>query len=179
MDTYITGCAASPNLESGAKFIGTPVSVCNEANKCNNQYGIHASTTDDISGTYDMSGGAWEVVMANMVDQEGYLNPSYANFTTLDTKYYDIYAYGTTDIDHERGHLGDATREILKLFGAGAGGWYNDISYFSYGDCPWFNRGGRVANGYATGIFGFVRDGGNANDPATFRVALTAQDGAN
>ncbi|MGI6325187.1 MAG: hypothetical protein ACOXZS_04540, partial [Bacilli bacterium] len=56
-----------------------------------------ASTTGNIYGIYDMSGGAWERVSA-------YVNNAHTNLTTYgpqiisaDSKYKDIYAMGATD----------------------------------------------------------------------------------
>ena len=52
-----------------------------------------ASTTGNITGLYDMSGGAWEYVA-------GYLNevtPPLTNYTTLynaEPKYKDVYSIG-------------------------------------------------------------------------------------
>lgn len=89
-----------------------------------------ASTTGNISGIYDMSGGTWEYVMGVMVDEEG--NPmsgrnslynsgfngtfgcptcdsNTSGLTELtggydfpDSKYYDTYAYATTDEQYQR-----------------------------------------------------------------------------
>jgi formylglycine-generating enzyme required for sulfatase activity len=80
--------------------------------------GVNASTTGNQYGIYDMSGGAWEYVMGNMVDSSGNYYSSNANLSQPDSKYYDSYAYSASIFtDHARGKLGDATKEILKTFG--------------------------------------------------------------
>ena len=70
---YITGYAA--NNEPTCGFTGTNEECnryCNDGS-CNTAYPNSdlASTTGNISGIYDMSGGAWKYVMGVMLDQEG------------------------------------------------------------------------------------------------------------
>ncbi|MCI8568304.1 MAG: hypothetical protein HFG48_03185, partial [Bacilli bacterium] len=85
----------------------------------NTETGYLASTTGNISGTYDMSGEAWEYVMGAMTDQNGNLlsgtNASFnsgfiggygegGSLTTghswPEEKYYDKYMYGTSSLDY-------------------------------------------------------------------------------
>ena len=107
----------------------------------NTATGVLASTTGNISGVYDMSGGAWEYVMGIMVDQNGKPmsgrnskynsgfngtfgcptcdsdNSGLTSLTTgyafpTDTRYYDQYAYAENDETYNRRILGDATGEM-------------------------------------------------------------------
>ena len=72
-----------------------------------------------------------------------------------DSKYYDLYAYGTTEIDQEaydRGMIGDFTRELEPVRYKS---WNNDYANFIFSNDPVFNRGGNWSSGAATGIFWF------------------------
>jgi hypothetical protein len=106
----------------------------------NTEVGYLASTTGNISGIYDMSGGSWEYLMGVMLDENGkpmsgrnsdlnsgfygmfgcpscdYGNSSILELTTgvkfPNTKYYDLYTYSREDSTFQRRILGDATGEM-------------------------------------------------------------------
>ena len=106
-----------------------------------------ASTTGNIYGIYDMSGGADEHVMANMIGSDGKFYASSAgNWSTTiypDAKYYDSYTYSTSNTTYTRGKLGDATIEMNPN---SEKSWYNDIARFmasSSTNYVWFLRGNR------------------------------------
>ncbi len=139
---YLTGYQA--NNEPTCGYTGTNEECnrnCNDGT-CNVAYpnSTLASTTNNISGVFDMSGGSWEYVMGVMLDEQG--NPmsgknsiynsgfngifgcptcdnDTSDLTSLTggydfshNKYYDIYAYATVDEQYQRRILGDATEEI-------------------------------------------------------------------
>ena len=59
--TFVTGI--------GAYIVSASSSSTNcttDANKYNGEKGVLASTTGNVYGVYDMSGGSWEYVMGNM-----------------------------------------------------------------------------------------------------------------
>ena len=162
--TYITGCAAS--VENGASYTGCE-------NAYNTTTGYLASTTGNISGIYDMSGGAWEYVMGVMEDSLNSNTPSSGNSleynsgfngknlndgtTTIgvsfpESKYYDIYKYGTVWNDYTRYHLGDATTETK--------GWNGDYMGIVYDLSSWFTRGGHYGRGNSGGIFASLSQSG-------------------
>ena len=140
--SYITGYAA--NNEPTCGFTATNEECnryCNDGT-CNTAYpnSVLASITGNISGIYDMSGGAWEYVMGVMLDQNdkpmsgrnSLYNSGFngtfgcptcdndtSGLTSLtggydfpDKKYYDTYAYATVDGQYQRRILGDATGEM-------------------------------------------------------------------
>ena len=140
--SYITGYQA--NNEPTCGYTGTNEECnryCNDGT-CNTAYpnSILASTTGNITGIYDMSGGAWEYVMGVMVDEEGNpmsgrnsiynsgfngtfgcptCNNDTSGLTELtngyswpENKYYNTYAYATVDEQYQRRILGDATGEM-------------------------------------------------------------------
>ena len=138
---------------------------------------VAQSTTGNIYGVYDMSGGAYEYVMGNIKNSSNTFYSSNAGFATApDAKYYDSYKYdSSSNTTHARGKLGDATKETLATFGSGTGGWYSDYAGFPYSSHSWFVRGCNYYYGTFAGVFYFsgVSGGGDSNDSA--RAVLSAQ----
>ena len=130
--------------------------------------GYNASTTGNIYGVYDMSGGASEYVMGNFANTIGN-----SGFTTLpDSKYYDVYS---SDV-----FTGNYTTNISLCTLATCGGqalsetaaWYSDYPKFVYSSYVWFVRGERSTVGVYAGSFGFnFGTGGISN--IGFRVSLS------
>ena len=159
---FVTGCGATAGSSSS--------SSCNAYNTTT---GMLASTTGNIYGVYDMSGGAWEYVMGNMVNSSGNFYSASAGFSTPpDSKYYDSYTYGTSWTTHGRGKLGDATKEILKTFGNEYGGWYSDNANFPYSSTSWFIRGGYFIYGSNAGLFHFYYGAGGGYSTYSARAVL-------
>ena len=160
--SYTTGCGATAGSSSS--------STCDAYNTTN---GMLASTTGNIYGVYDMSGGAYEYVMGNMVNSSGAFYASGSGFSSApDTKYYDAYTYGTSNIDHGRGKLGDATKETVATFGSYTGGWYSDYASFVNSGFSWFNRGGFRNGGSNAGVFNFNVTYGGGHSFYSSRVVL-------
>ena len=175
-NTFITGCASTK--ENGSAYNGCQ-------NKYNTQIGVLASTTGNISGIYDMSGGASEYVMGVMEDSlnsnipssggssqynSGFTgknlgdNTTTAGVTFPESKYYDIYKYGAVSSDYTKYHLGDATTEVK--------GWNSDyLSIVSSGG-PWFIRGGFYGGGTSAGVFAFFYHYGRAYTGDSARATL-------
>ena len=147
--------------------------------------GKETSTTGNIYGIYDTVGGIGEYVMGATVNQDTVgLNLASSGFTidlgkenTLpDSKYYDMYTDGESELAHQRGHYGDATKETLANFSSNQGGWNNDALRFpivSSNVEPWFLRGGNWYDGASAGIYSFVDTAGVAMYNRTFRSVLS------
>ncbi len=163
---YTTGC--------GSVAGSSAVTTCNAYNTST---GMLASTTGNIYGVYDMSGGTLEYIMGNIVNSSGAFHDSDAGFrgNIPSSKYYDRYTYGTSSTTHGRGKLGDATKETLLTFGGEYGGWYGDYSYLVRSDYSWFARGGGGVSGSIAGIFYFGYNYGVSNIGITTRAVLTPQ----
>ena len=138
---------------------------------------VAQSTTGNIYGVYDMSGGAWEYVMGNVKNSSNAFYSSNAGFTTApDAKYYDSYKYdSSSNTTHARGKLGDATKETLATFGNTSGGWYSDYAYFPSSSYSWFFRGGGCSLGTNAGVFGFSGSGGGVGSYGSARAVLSNQ----
>ena len=129
-ETYTTqtGCAAN-------EISGEVSSVCQ--NEYDTPGGFKASTTGNIYGVYDMSGGANEYVMANMVDLNGYFFSGVTGLINIDERYYDKYTHDSSYSTFLRGKLGDATKENIKEFDVLLGAWFEDFTTFPAGDYHW------------------------------------------
>ena len=122
---------------------------------------IVQSTTGNITGVYDMSGGSGEYVMGNYNKQSG---SSGLTVSTIPIQHIDIYS-GTSV---SASHLGDALGETA--------GWYNDYDTFVGSSIPWFIRGGGYSSGVNAGVFAFLRDAGGDRSGLGFRVALSVNE---
>ena len=119
---------------------------------------IGQSTSGNITGVYDMSGGAWEYVMGNYNKTTG---SSGLTVSGVPAEHIDIYS-GTSVA---ASHLGDAMGETA--------GWYSDYAVFVYSSTPWFGRGGYYSDGDSAGVFDFYAYAGEGLTTRGFRVALS------
>ncbi len=162
---FITGCA------------GTNVYV-SEASGCPYSYttsnGQQASTTGNVYGIYDMSGGSWELVMGAMYNSGNTtikLASSGFAQATIDSaamaKYVDKYTYSTAytgQASYARRHLGDAIGETI--------GWYDDFNAFVYSSYSWLGRGGGPSISNWCGAFHFDNTPGVADDYTSSRLTM-------
>ena len=171
--TYTTGCGPQ---SAGSTSSG---STCNAYTTA---LGQTASTTGNVYGIYDMSGGTWEYVMGNMSSGSGsytyYPINAGSNFSysTATAKYLDTYAYGGSSSNqtaYNRARLGDATGENI-LTASITGGWYGDDAYFVDYSYPWFRRGGNCNGGADAGVFNFYYSYGEESGYNSARAALLA-----
>ena len=116
------------------------------------------STTGNITGVYDMSGGADEYVMGNYKKTA---ESSGLTVSEVPAEHIDIYSGNSVSASH----LGDATGETA--------GWYSDFADFVYSSNPWFKRGGFCFDGDSAGVFGFDDGTGGGYTGFGFRVALS------
>lgn len=129
-----------------------------------------ASTTGNITGVYDMSGGAWEYVM-------GYYSPAgstwgatssnnYAGFSSQpNSKYYDDYT-ATNSLTACNGGIcyGHGLSEVSD--------WYDDLAFFVDAGGPWFLRGGNCLDDSSAGAFYFDRNDGRSGIDRAARSVL-------
>ena len=145
-----------------------------------------ASTTNNYSGIYDMSGGAWEYVMgyttgATTVGGSSGITGLYPNFfgNSSYSKYWDKYT-AEVNTNYNNRILGDAIGE-MGPFGSekdpdgnanAKSSWYKDYAYFVDSVHPWFVRGGRWCYGAAAGAFAFSYGIGATSTGLSFRIVL-------
>jgi hypothetical protein len=150
--------------------------------------GQNASTTGNIYGIYDTSGGALEYVATTIPTGHNSLgNGNTFAKITASTKYATVYPVGNStkdETDISRSYpafgsmYGDAVWETSK--GAGPSdpntSWNGDRSdAYSTSNEPFFIRGGFWDLGSQAGSFAFGDGSGNANYHYTYRTVLVAE----
>ena len=149
---YITGSAG--NSIDAKEDVET-------TNDYTSEQGVLASSTGNVTGIYDLSGGAFEYVAAfyNNISYDLIRNGgSLVNET--DKKYVTAYTGTSTSSAYKKG---DATYETNE--------WHSDSADFVNSNNPFFKRGGDCSSGSYAGVFNFSRDYGNANN-FSFRMCL-------
>ena len=142
----------------------------------NTALGVNASSTNNISGVFDLSGCVWERVAGYITNGNPNLRAygsSFANTTsnpegykTLSTKYATVYPYNSTSDTNvnnwtEYNNLKTATYGygdvILETSTAGIGStsWNGDYSTFAFEGGPFFLRGGYYGDSSNAGAFAF------------------------
>ena len=116
------------------------------------------STSGNITGVYDMSGGAYEYVMGNYNKESG---DSGLTVSGVPAEHIDIYSGDSVSASH----LGDALGETA--------GWYSDDADFVFSTFPWFRRGGYYRDGDYAGVFNFYDFTGEYFSDSGFRVVLS------
>ena len=174
---YITGMA------------GSSVNAGNESdtNEYNTGLGVNASTTGNVTGVYDMSGGNWERTAAYVNNGSNSLI-LYGGELTIEgtaSKYRNVYESTVSDgtdaqiADYDltrpsKGHYGDAIWETSSQTGESnpAYSWYSDHSAFPQGGSPFFIYGGYHNDSSVAGVFSFIYSAGVPFSYDGFRVSL-------
>ena len=177
---FLTGIAADSESVTDESS-----SVCTSAdNKYNETKGVLASTTGNITGVYDMAGGAPEFIMANTVCDEDVLGryvfctsnsgfssnwytstASYSNSKYL-TKYAPFDRNVVIQASLNRARLGDATSEVVTSLvynGVETAVWYSSKGgeMLSFYEFSWLSRGA-YSNYFPNSIFSSFVDTGLA-----------------
>jgi len=148
--TYITGNAGNTVSASSATGV---------TNAYNTTAGMKASSTGNISGIYDLSGGAYEYIAAYNKAYSGeyftgasYLNAGGTHFASTggtSTKYKTAYSnststYNATNLSdftsggRDVSHTGDGIHEVWVKT---TYGWFSDYASFVHSGSPFFSRG--------------------------------------
>ena len=143
--TYITGIGA----EAGSSYNGAT------ANSYDTAFGMRASTTGNIYGIYDMSGGAWDYVMGSYSKTIG--SSGFTSSTFPNDKYFNNYTTSS--------YQGHALTET--------NGWYNDNFGIVVSSSPWFSRGSQYSNSTSAGVFSSYPQNGTAYSNISARFTLT------
>jgi len=134
--------------------------------------GTGASTTGNIYGVYDMSGGLWEYTM-------GYLSMASDTWGSTSTNNYTKFS----EIPHSK-YYTDFTSTITSracnggiCYGMAISetkGWYGDNGGNLQTAGPWVERGADCADTTTAGVFAYGTRNGNASATSSFRVVLTS-----
>ena len=178
--SMLTGYAATDSADE-SKYLGTYGTDNSVTLPYNTSIGYKASTTGNITGIYDMSGGAWEYMAS--LRSETYKNSGFdsSSLKAYNSKYYDVYDSSSEWTTYSKRILGDATGEMGPFYyyqdtdnnNRPHNSWYADGSYFVASSYPWFSRGGDCYCGVLAGQFYFLRDTGGADSLLGLRLVLT------
>ena len=162
--------------------------------------GTKASTTGNIYGIYDFSGGNLERTTGYIANNNSSLQVYGSSISynkkglkTVSTKYTTAYPYDSTtdqpeitDSGNDNTNLniastnnyiantliyGDAVHEIAKA-GIGRTSWNSDNSNYPGLYCPFFVYGGRFSNNVGAGVFSFDRNYGYSHCSHGFRATV-------
>lgn len=151
--------------------------------------GYNASTTGNIYGIYDMSGGNWEYILTLfLTGDDNSMSYSSSFYDSSSNKYLTIYptpagAETTINISTAYNAFGPMYGDALWETSARTGendtqnhAWYNNRSDddLNAGE-PFFIRGCEWAGGESAGVFSFNDISGYANVISTFRAVLTVE----
>ncbi len=168
--SYITGNAGGSQDASSTSDI---------ANAWNTVGGVKASTTHNVYGIYDMSGGAWECVAAYVNNRDSSLSNFARSLLEAAAKYKDVYPKGSSDSVSNNyaawsSIKGDAVYETSSSSSSGTTSWDGDYSIAPHSIGPVFVRGGYYADASGAGVFCFsAYDGYTASYTGYgFRVVL-------
>lgn len=155
-NSYYTGMSSGGNTTSGDikikgnyNYKGYSVDLDSGKVLDNKDITKIASTTGNITGVYDMSGGASEIILGKMIDTD----------TKIESNIENYYTYGVSSSDRQaynRMKLGDATAEIVGVFKNEGKVVSEDDALYSF----WL-RGGNLGS---STIFDFDRYTGTWND---------------
>ncbi len=156
---YITGAGRGTESSNGIYAAETYAEPSTEQ-KYNGEIGKLSSSTGNISGIYDLSGGAWErVALFNSVDTNGSeekYGSSFADINKANTQWATKYSSDDNNIPTEKkSKVGDATWEVYVNKGTLGipRGWFNDYAKFVNPGGPFVNRGGSYSFGTDAGVF--------------------------
>ena len=177
---YITGYAASDSANE-SKYPGTTGTDASVTLPYNTSTGYKASTTGNITGIYDMSGGSWKYMASFRSGTYGSSGFISSTLKAYNSKYYDEYSSLSDWTKYSKRILGDATGEMGPFYyyqdadgnNRSHNSWYADASYFVQSSAPWFYRGGYSTDGVLAGQFYFHRYTGGAHGSFGFRLVLT------
>ena len=179
--TYLTGYAAVDGTDQSS-YPGTYGTDSTKTLPYNTETGYKASTTGNITGVYDMSGGAWEYVAGYMPSSSDASGFSASELTTY-LKYLDLYSANSIITSYNNRILGDATGEMGSFYFYADkdnikryhNNWYGDYSYFVDSTYPWFDRGGPYVDGVLAGQFSFHRYTGGVHTYSGSRLVLATK----
>ena len=139
---------------------GHEIDVNDNSNYITADEGISAnseqSSTGNVYGIYDLSGGAYEYISTYynsgelLENGDSFVGEKSTEYTTM---------YQTSNYK-----IGDASGETKN--------WFNDAGYYAYQDFPFWGRGAGYNEDTISGIFCFFGNSGKAVKDSSFRLCL-------
>lgn len=179
--SYITGSAG--NAVASSQNTGVDTNYTSEQ-------GVQASSTGNVTGIYDMAGGAWEYVASYV--ENGYVKELGADGAISNNNRYtygDVlikganktkfnYAVASTDnatnnYGVNKNKYGDAIYEVSSNSVSNwDDSWNAEFSQFPSADMPFMIRGGAYDNASLAGTYAFNVNGGEPATNCSFRPVL-------
>ena len=134
------------------------------------------STTGNVYGIYDLSGGLPEFIAAYNSKSNINENQSFAWQNRISDKYATAYSNtsytNTGNIIYQVGKFGDATKEVYttNTLNNNYLNWFNDNYGFLYYNYPYIKRGDQYNSSYS-GIF-YIFHSSGAGAECTSRIVL-------
>ena len=151
-------------INNSSEYItGSAQTTSGTTNDYKSAEGVLASSTGNVTGIYDLSGGAYEYVPAYYKESDYLSNGnSFANGTS------DEFSTAYTGTSASSAYKpGDATYETSR--------WHGDYASFVNSSFPFFLRGGYCIGGSGAGVFRFSGSNGDAYDNSSFRMCLAVK----
>jgi hypothetical protein len=142
---------------------------------------VGQSSTGNIYGIYDISGGANEYVAAYLNNGHSSLTTYGSSLVSANAKYKDVYVVDPSDsqvnnYNNTAYKKGDAMWETSSSY-SGSNSWFSDFSYTFYSSDPFLKRGDYYYNSPSAGAFAFYRSDGNTYTYSAFRPVLAVATG--
>ena len=196
-----TGSTSAGGVETTIdKINGTTGNTANgDVYTWNQKTGQKSSSTLNMYGVFDMSGGVWERTAGYISNGDWYLFEYSSSFSNnkVSTKYATIYPIDKSQDDSSKSYdisteeksnkvyetlstanyktnkriYGDAIRETSSS-GTGQTNWNKDLSYFPSLHLPFILRSSLFDGGSNSGLFSFYRANGGSGSSYGFRAVL-------
>ena len=163
--SYITGAGRGIGTETDNPIYNSTYDsgTITDDQRYDGNIGKLSSTTGNVYGIYDMSGGAWEYVMG-VYGTSGSPTVGSSGFETFpDSKYYNLYTITSAN----NTNIGDALYETSE--------WDDDYALFVDSVDSFFLRGAFFYDTSNAGIFFFGRAYGGGYSDFGFRICLAVQ----
>ena len=182
----LTGYSAGSSTDQ-SNFPGDTGTASPKTEKYNTPTGYLASTTGNISGIYDMSGGERDAMAAYM---DGYgvksIDGRESGFSEEALKeyeaYLDKYPSNSNVVSYSNRILGDATGEMGPFYAYKDAqnnvrfkSWYGDYIGQMSDARPWIFRGCLFIDGILTGQFAFDTWAGSGDSDSSSRLVLAPE----
>ena len=168
-NSFLTGSAAKTKDESSST----------DTNSYNTTDGMLASSTGNITGIYDLSGGAGEYVSAFNNEDTNDCFTSFGSSFASTSKSSDEYATqyinsgssgNAITAVYSTGKTGDATKEVRT--NNNSRNWCGDYSLILRSVYPFFVRGSSHSSASGAGVFSSAYSNGNSLNHNSFRIVL-------
>ena len=169
------------NCITGQAGDSVSASSTTSTNSYNTTNGMKASTTGNVTGVYDMSGGAWEHVAAYLNNDSSSLNTYGSTIVEANAKYKDIYDIGNDDTNANNyavsipsnGKYGEAIYETSSsVIEPYKYSWYLRYSDFMEKTDSFLARGTRYDSSSNAGVFSFYGNYGDCFEFQSFRIVI-------